>query len=118
MKSTIALLALAFTMASATASEYSCFGTEPFWDVKISKTHMSFSDFDDQPKVEEIISRETAAGVGDEYAFVVKSKSLSATVITGECNDGMSDNIYTHHVMVEGGDVFNRPVYGCCNKVK
>lgn len=117
MKLTFALLALAFTLSSASASEYSCFGTEPFWGVNITPTEMSFDDVE-TVKTEKITSRESAAGVGDEFAFVVKSKSYSATVIMGECNDGMSDNIYSHHIMFEGADGYNRPVYGCCNQVK
>jgi len=117
MKTIIALLALAFSVSSATASEYECFGTEPFWGAKITDSHISVDNFESKFS-EKITSRETAAGVGDEYAFVVKTKKLSASVITGECNDGMSDNIYSHHIILEGADSFSRPLYGCCNKVK
>lgn len=117
MKTTIALLALAVTTSSAFASTYECFGTEPFWAAKITSTHISVDNFETQTSAP-ITYRETAAGVGDEYAFVVKTEKQSASVITGECNDGMSDNIYTHHIILEGADSYDRPVYGCCNKVK
>lgn len=117
MKTTIALLALAFSVSSAFAGEYECFGTEPFWGAKITETHISVDNFESQTS-SPITYRETAAGVGDEYAFVVKSEKHSASIITGECNDGMSDNIYSHHIILEGADSFNRPVYGCCNRVK
>jgi uncharacterized membrane protein len=117
MKTTIALMALAFSMATASASEYSCFGTEPFWGAKITDTQISVDNFETTTTAP-ITYRETAAGVGDEYAFVVKSEKLSASIITGECSDGMSENVYTHHVILEGADSYSRPFYGCCNKVK
>ena len=114
MKTTIALILLTLS-ASSFASEYECFGTEPFWGAKITKTELSIDDFETQ-STSKIMSRETAAGVGEDYAFIVRTKDQTASVIAGECNDGMSDNIYSHHIMID--NVGGRVVYGCCNKAE
>ncbi len=113
MKKFIALLALTASL-SAMATDYKCVGTEPFWSLKITETQMSL-DMEDVVRTESVQSKIQAAGMADEFAFVVTSASGSATVISGECSDGMSDNIYSHHVVVKAGPMV---LAGCCNQGK
>lgn len=113
MKKLIAVLALTLSV-STMASEFSCVGTEPFWSLKITETQMSL-DMMDGVQTEAVQSKTQAAGTAEDYAFVVTSASGSATVVRAECNDGMSDNIYSHHVVLKSGSVV---LAGCCNQVK
>ena len=116
MKTIIALLALTLSV-SAMAADYSCGGTEPFWDLEIQGNTLTFNKMMDEgtAKPEEILSRVNAHGTGHEFAFVVKTEKSTATIITGECSDGMSDNVYTNHIMLTTGD---QVLYGCCNQLK
>ena len=115
MKKSILALVLALSATAGLASEYSCFGTEPFWGAKITKSELMVDDFENQSS-EVITSKNTAIGVGEEYVFVVKTKNKSMTVVTGECSDGMSDTIYSHHAVLDLGN--NKVFYGCCNVQK
>lgn len=97
------------------ASDFSCFGTEPFWGLKITDKAIYLDTFEETKTKEEILSKQTAAGVGEEYAFVVKTNESTISVITGACNDGMSDNIYSHHVIYTNSQ---STLYGCCQLSK
>ncbi|MBY0416410.1 MAG: hypothetical protein K2Q18_19700 [Bdellovibrionales bacterium] len=115
MKKIIALLTLTVSItAMADTTNYKCFGTEPFWDFKIKENQTVFNEmFEDETKTETILSRVTAANVGDNTAFVVKTKSTTATVVAGACSDGMSDETYSHHIVLEND---TSVLYGCCNE--
>ncbi|QDK40417.1 hypothetical protein DOM21_02895 [Bacteriovorax stolpii] len=115
MKKTIALMSMLLSL-SAMAADYSCSGTEPFWDLKIEGNTVTFNEFmaDETTTKEEIISRVDAQGLAPDFAFVVETKNAKATIVTGECNDGMSDNIYEKHIMYTTG---NSVLYGCCNEI-
>jgi uncharacterized membrane protein len=66
----------------------------------------------DEPVVTKVVSRINATNTQEDFAFVVKSETASATIITGSCNDGMSEDIYTHHIIYTSDD---NVMYGCCN---
>jgi len=113
MKKFIVILSLACSFSAMADSNYKCFGTEPFWGMELTQNKLILDLFGDSKISEDLISRETAQGVGEEYVFVASTKTASATIITGECNDGMSDDIFSHHVVYKNAST---TLYGCCNK--
>lgn len=116
MKKLIALLVLTFSVSSI-AGDLSCSGTEPFWGLKIKNGKVVF--FSPNNKIittEKIISKRDAANTSSDFAFVVTTESsATATVITGECNDGMSDRIYSKHIIYKNNEYV---LYGCCDELK
>ena len=114
MKSTI--MALLLVLSTQTfAAEYSCFGTEPFWGIKITEEVLSFDEIIEVKADEVILSKTQAAGTTSDYAFSVETANTQISVVTGECNDGMSDNIYSHHALVKTD---SQVLYGCCSRSK
>lgn len=106
----LSLLALSFSASAQT--EYSCFGTEPFWGLKMNSKEIAFDIAgENSPKIEKIVSKTSAQGMVETFAFAVKTQNSTATIITGECNDGMSDNIYPLHIFYTTG---KSAFYGCC----
>lgn len=111
------LILTAFTTTSFAASNWKCVGTEPFWGATILDNKVVFASPElERPVSSSIVSLQTAAGVGPDFAFVVKTQNLTATVVSGACTDGMSDNEYTHHIVIDRGNT--RVLYGCCNQMK
>lgn len=116
MKKLIVLLAMA-TSFSAMAADLSCGGTEPFWDLEIKGNTVIYNSFfeDDSTTREAIISKTDGAGLAPDFAYVVKTANATATIITGECSDGMSDTVYEKHIMYTTA---TSVLYGCCNPAK
>lgn len=112
MKKLIVLLVMSLS-GSVMATEFSCIGTEPFWGLKITNTHVTLSR-ENVSKTEPVLSKISAIGATDNFAFVVTSVSGTATVIRGECSDGMSDKLYSHHTVLKSGPIV---VAGCCDQV-
>lgn len=112
----ISLLTLAMS-ASAMAADLSCSGTEPFWDLKIKGNTVVYNGFfnDETTTTEKIISKTDAAGLAEDFAFVIKTPNASATIVTGECSDGMSETVYEKHIVYKTNDSV---LYGCCNPAK
>ena len=116
MKSLIAVLALMCSTFAFATTDYSCMGTEPFFNLNIEGSKMSISSpIGDGAKSEEVISRISAAGYSEDVAFVVKTATATATIIAGACSDGMSDEIYSNHVVYTTEESV---LYGCCNKIE
>lgn len=117
MKKIITLLALTLSVSAMASSDLSCSGTEPFWDLKIVGNTVTFNQLlaDDSTTQEEVVSRVDAHGYATDFAFVVKTENATATIVTGECSDGMSDNVYEKHIMYTTKDSV---LYGCCNSLK
>jgi uncharacterized membrane protein len=113
----LASLVILFNISNINANELSCSGTEPFWNADVNSNSVTFNLVgDDSVKVSNIKSITNAAGMSDGYAFVIEAdKNISLSILKGECNDGMSDNIYPFHVILKDSkNVF----YGCCNLKK
>ena len=110
-----AFLALALTLASLSthAATYNCVGTEPFWNLKVTDKTMTYSN----PALEstmtlKVTSVADAVGFTPGFARIIRSKYTRLTLISGACNDGMSDDTFTHHAMFESAEgIFA----GCCN---
>jgi len=94
------------------ASEVSCVGTEPFWSAKVADAALTYQSMGDAKAVRlKVVKIQQAQGLSSDVDFVVKTKYASLTVVAGECSDGMSDNMYSHHaVMSINGVVLS----GCC----
>lgn len=108
----------------ASAEQYECAGTEPFWSASFKGDKVVFSSPDIASAMEKTNKEEWRIsqklhpiGVQESFGFVVKAankkSSVTAFVRSGECNDGMSEIKYSHElIFVNGSSVYA----GCCNK--
>jgi uncharacterized membrane protein len=109
---TLISLSLLFCSFSTSAATFSCVGTEPFWGAKITDKGVHYSDPVSKEHLK-ITSKKNAIGFAEGASFVVKTKYTSTAVAMGECSDGMSDEVYSHTIVMEKGGVV---LSGCCNK--
>jgi uncharacterized membrane protein len=78
-----------------------------------NKTHLMYSDPVSRTRPLKIERTIQAAGFAEGFAFVTKTKTTTLTVISGECNDGMSDEVYPYHAVY---DMAGTVLAGCCRK--
>ena len=110
MKKFIALLSLTLTFSVMADTNFACLGTEPFWGLTVEGSNATFTSASDATQTTETALITTVAG-----NTVVTTESAKATIIAGECNDGMSDNVYSSSIEYKIGA---STLYGCCNKIK
>lgn len=82
--------------------DFSAFGTEPFWDVKINEEkEISFNTIADGTAFTTGIPEYTEISK-DEFSLASTSDKYSIKVLVkkSECSDGMSDNTYPYAVNV------------------
>ncbi len=110
---------LTATAGASTVPVLSCFGTEPFWGISTdAKGVLSFNNpRSDEIKVYPKTELKKASGTPELYAFQIEAhnqakSTLKLNVVRNECNDGMSDKIYTYTALV---DVDGDLLMGCCN---
>lgn len=116
MKFIIALAILSSSFSAFAAPTFECGGTEPFWNANISNNYITYSDIMVDKKVSlKITSRKEAHGYSEGAAFIVKTKYAQAAVAIGSCNDGMSDETYSHTILFEND---GRLLGGCCNRIE
>ena len=73
---------------------FRAFGTEPFWNVNVENTRLTYTTPEDQTGVVlEGTHRATTDGV--EITGQHDGKAFVLTVSSGTCSDGMSDNTYS-----------------------
>jgi uncharacterized membrane protein len=114
IKKILSLLVLSFSINAFAGSDFTCGGTEPFWSLYLVGNEVSLSmPLGDEPTKEQVISRINATNIAEDVAFVIKTETASLTIIAGACSDGMSEDIYTHHIVYNSGDSM---IYGCCNQ--
>lgn len=93
-------------------SGYKCVGTEPFFNLEISKSVLNLRTgyLDESYSVDGPIA---ARGTNSDFVSVFKSKDHDTVVsiVRGECSDGMSDDIYPYHMVYSQAD---NALYGCC----
>ncbi len=113
MKTLVLFASLAALTTASAQADMSCVGTEPFWGLKVSEKTIRFSSPDVLDGIQlKVISKKEAAGMVEGFATVMKTKHTSLTMVHGECSDGMSDHLYSHHAVFEmNGTVY----YGCCS---
>lgn len=114
MKVLMVILTL-LTAVSAHAKTLSCGGTEPFWGATINLDNGVVKI--NEPSKEKGVAIKTiitsAAGTAGDYAFIAKGKHTAMVVIHNPtCTDGMSEETYTHSVMMIGYK--SQPWFGCC----
>ena len=73
---------------------FRAFGTEPFWNVNVEDTTLTFTTPEDQAGVVMQGTRRAVEG-GVEVSGRHDGKAFVLTVTAGDCSDGMSDNRYT-----------------------
>lgn len=81
--------------------DFICFGTEPFWDVKISDGRdISFDILGNEMKFTTGLPEYSEKGK-DEFCYSASSDkySIKVTIKKSECGDGMSDNSYPYSVV-------------------
>lgn len=118
MKTLIALLTLTASVSSM-AVDYKCSGTEPFWGTSIKGDKLSYDYYGEIEinKTEKIISKKLMAARPEIFGVVAKTRKATATIILNDqCTDGMSDQTYSHSVVL---DIKALPMVleGCCNEV-
>lgn len=113
MKKLFVLFALTTFSLTSFAGDMKCGGTEPFWDASVSKGILKFNEPTlSAPVSLKVLSVTDAAGYTPGNIQIVKTKFSRLSIVMGQCNDGMSDQVYSHHAIFEkDGVVFG----GCCN---
>lgn len=89
-------------------------GTEPFWAVEITPATLTYSDVD---RPEQAFPSPGPDIQGTTAVYAVENggePSMTVTLMTTECSDGMSDRIYPLTAMVEIGD---ETLNGCAQSV-
>ena len=100
---------------SAQAKTLSCSGTEPFWgatiDTETGKTKIGDANHPNGTSIDTTIR--AAAGATADYAFIAEGKFVTYAVVGNDtCSDGMSEQKYSHSIMVIGYS--KEPFVGCC----
>lgn len=109
MKTLIILAAIAFSVTTM-ASTHSCGGSNPHWAVTITDTAITTNGVADS-----ITSKAEAVHTSNDWAFVAKTTAgATATVIGGECTNGLYNSIYLRHIIYTTSD--GAVLYGCCDE--
>jgi uncharacterized membrane protein len=112
MKTLFAVVFLSLFSVSSFASTIECAGTEPFWSLSVKGKFVWFNSPElTQPMALKILNRNEAFGYAPGHTFIIKTRYSRMTVIGGTCNDGMSDEEYTHNVAFEHD---GKLLGGCC----
>lgn len=89
-------------------------GTEPFWNVEITPTNLTYSAVD-HPGLTTGNPGPTLQGTTAVYASgTADGATLVVTLIATECSDGMSDRVYPLTARVEVG---SQTLAGCAASV-
>lgn len=83
---------------------FRAFGTEPFWNVNVEDTTLTYSTPEDQQGVAMQGTRRALAD-GVEITGSHGGEAFTLTVTAGTCSDGMSDNAYTMVSTFRYGDL-------------
>ena len=118
MKKLILLVTMSLSV-SAMATDYKCSGTEPFWGMSIKGDKLSYDYYGEVEinKTEKILSKKLMAARPEAFGVVAKTRKVTATIVLNDqCTDGMSEETYSHSVVL---DVKALPMVleGCCNEV-
>lgn len=120
MKKVLLFALVASSSVSAFAVNFDCQGTEPFWSLETTNAVVRYSApiysaaGNDQILNESytITARAAARGMTEEGAVLISTRNTFAAIMGGACNDGMSDESYSHSVIFKRG---NEVLAGCCN---
>ncbi len=87
-------------MDKAIEKGYNCIGTEPFWNVKVEKTGITFHLIGEEP-VQYPYQAVQQQGATAVYETTLKNSRLKLMITEAGCSDGMSDAHYPFTVSVE-----------------
>lgn len=101
----------------AQTTSYLCGGTEPFWNLTITPTEITFADSENKTTMS---GSNPLEGQGLMPGFLrtysTKNQDRQVTIVlkyTGNCSDGMSDTLYTHDATL----IFiDKALSGCCQR--
>jgi uncharacterized membrane protein len=126
--SSIAILGLAITLLSiprnsfvvaetATSEEFIANGTEPFWNITVSKRGIVYSSPDKPKQTFPYVTPLTAAGRPANSVRVYRLTGRGNNILiirqVSVCSDGMSDKNYSYSATAILG---NRVLDGCAQK--
>ena len=83
---------------------FRAFGTEPFWNVNVENTKVTYTTPQDQAGVVMEGTRRALAD-GVKITGLHDGKAFVLTVSSGTCSDGMSDNTYSLVSTFRHGDI-------------
>ena len=93
---------------------FRAFGTEPFWNVNVESSTLTYTTPEDQAGIALHGMRRAIDG-GVEIDGSDDGISFALTVKAGECSDGMSDNVYGMTAEFRYGDMDYK---GCAEAAK
>lgn len=93
---------------------FRAFGTEPFWNVNVEGSTLTYTTPEDQAGMVMQGERHAVTG-GVEVTGEHEGKAFTLSVGEGMCSDGMSDNQYTLIATFRYGDIDYR---GCAEAAK
>ncbi len=100
------------------ASEFACFGTEPFWSLDVAQdSSADLSLFGGTPERFAIGRLQPAAGYFEPFALTGSGATGALTVVLAPeyCSDGMSDMAFGIATTVVVGGPQTRIFAGCCS---
>lgn len=114
----ISLILISLSSLIAQATTFKCVGTEPFWNAQINLStgmaKISSAEMLEGSSIQTEIKQ--AVGTSGNYAFTAKGKYTTFAVVENStCSDGMSEDKYTHSVLMIN-DVNAAPLFGCCKE--
>jgi uncharacterized membrane protein len=89
-------------------------GTEPFWNVRISGTRLTYSTPDDQAGQTFTAAREDTA-LASTFRGTLAGQPFALTISPERCSDGMSDTAYPFSAKL---DHAGRHQTGCARKAE
>ena len=107
-------------LASGASSVSACFGTEPFWSLKLSDKALQFklSGDDSETKTIAKTTARSASGRSSDWLALFQGQTkekagrfMNVIVKQQECSDGMSDELHPYSVEVLSGTSLYT---GCC----
>lgn len=87
-------------MDKAIEKGYNCIGTEPFWNVQVEKSGITFHLMGEEP-VAYPFRPARKKGNSSVYETSAGNSRMAVTITEGACSDGMSDANYPYQVQVE-----------------
>jgi len=85
---------------AATEKAYNCIGTEPFWNVKVEASGITFLLMGEDA-VTYPYKTARQQGAAQVYETTVQGSRLKLSITEESCSDGMSDTQYPYKVTVE-----------------
>ena len=102
-------------ICTANASSYQCFGTEPFWSLESYQSSFTFELMGERKQQYHYDQAVAPQGMQKDFISIfIKKDTPLAIIQQSTCNDGMSDNTYTHQVIL----FLDQNYYGCCTLSK